>query len=323
MFYKDEVPTTFLNKGQTYMLKVVDTTPTASGSLPLKYVTSIRISFQDDDLRSKAADCWRLWKRTRGRNSDNDPEERQKQWRAVDLVDGVASNQASPALGAQDGTTSDGVGRSSNQGAGPELVRTQFDGLTVTWSPNQFQSMDQPQECLIPLRFNFLSTDFMPSKGVKGAQMRLCVKTKVYRSGNWSSYDSQHGVASPRISSPFASSATAENTVNPMDQVTNETWFCKLQTFRDHGAERKFQNHRPQIESAIANNSAKLANLLSGSKEGDSISPRGATSTPSSDPGCGRASPGTSKVTRRRKGANSADLIARLQNKLDALRFAL
>lgn len=330
MFHKEEVPSTYLNKGQTYMLKIADKTPLVSGSMPVKYVTSIRISFEDDELRGKAADCWRLWKRTRGRNSNGEcSESNKKQWLAVELVDAgtdpIYASPISPELAS---------GHSNfSHPACAQLVKAQFDGLTVVWSPTQSSAQQVPQECLIPIRFNFLSTDFMPSKGVKGAPMRLCVKTKVIQSGAPSQVsaaqsDNHEGFNSPAISvaSPVISTPTPKQSpslVNPLDETTNESWYCKIQAFRDHGAERKFQNHRQQIESAIANNSAKLANLLNGIKDG-SHSPRGSLgSSPSSDSGAVRGNAGVTKVNRRRKCTGSTDLITRVQSKIDALRFAL
>ncbi|KAI5302564.1 hypothetical protein KEM56_000566 [Ascosphaera pollenicola] len=331
MFHKEEVPSTYLNKGQTYMLKIVDKTPFVSGSLPVKYVTSIRISFEFDELRGKAAECWRLWKRTRGRTNNSEcSKSNKKQWQAVELVEtGADSLYAASASQSNHG--------SFGLPASAQLVDAQFDGLTVVWSPNQECATTMPQECLIPIRFNFLSTDFMPSKGVKGAPMRLCVKTKVRQSGALSQVlaansNGHKDFTSPAISvaSPAASTPTSAteqgsigSMINPLDETTNETWYCKLQAFRDHGAERKFQNHRQQIENAIANNSAKLANLMMGVK-GDGHSPRGNLgSSPSSDSGAVRGNAGVTKINRRRKCTGATDLIYRVQSKIDALRFAL
>ncbi|KAI5289105.1 hypothetical protein KEM54_004404 [Ascosphaera aggregata] len=324
MFYKEEIPTTYLNKGQTYMLKVVNKTPLVSGSLPVKYVTSIRISFEDDDLRSKAVDCWRLWKTTRSRSVNGDSRERKKQWLAVELANGETDplhhGASSPAMSNTNGHH-DNLTR-------PQLLSSQSDGFTVAWAPCQSFATNVQQECLIPIRFNFLSTDSMPSKGVKGAPMRLCVKTKVSQSGTPTRTMNAHRTAqhvSPTLPTNFfgAEHQASENLIHSLDETTNETWYCKLQAFRDHGAERKFQNQRQQIENAFANSTAKLANLLNGLKNGGNILGTGSDSSPSSDPGAGGGTVGVGKVIKRRKCAGSADLIYRLQGKIDALRFAL
>ncbi|KAI5288328.1 hypothetical protein KEM52_001207 [Ascosphaera acerosa] len=299
MFYKDEVPTTYLNKGQTYMLKVADKTPPLAGPTPTKYVTSIRISFDDDELRAKADDCWRLWKKTRGRTTGDDQTADQKRWLAIELVAAGADFLYGPAAPDHMPTCT-------------ELVSSQFDGLSVSWSAVPGYAPGMPQECLIPIRFNFLSTDFMPSKGVKGAPMRLCVKTRVAEQASSTEQSWPSMIMPMDESMPNASLSD--------DKPSDATWYCKLQAFRDHGAERKFQNHRQQIETAISNNNAKLAGLLAGLKDGGALR---VNPSPSSDPGAARNATGVAKLTRRRKGTGSPDLISRVQMKIDALRFAL
>ena len=61
-----EVPVSYLNKGQAYNLLVADSNPPMMGSEPLQYRTFVRISFEEDEQRSKSAACWQLWKEGRG-----------------------------------------------------------------------------------------------------------------------------------------------------------------------------------------------------------------------------------------------------------------
>ena len=72
------------------------------------------------------------------------------------------------------------------------------------------------------MRFNFLSTDFSHSKGVKGIPVRLCAKTEILSSG------------SPQ---------------SPPEQ--SEICFCKVKLFRDHGAERKLASDILHIKKTI------------------------------------------------------------------------
>ena len=72
------------------------------------------------------------------------------------------------------------------------------------------------------MRFNFLSTNFSHSKGVKGIPVRLCAKTEILSSG------------SPQ---------------SPPEQ--SEICFCKVKLFRDHGAERKLANDILHVKKTI------------------------------------------------------------------------
>lgn len=55
-----------------------------------------------------------------------------------------------------------------------ELTEEFLNGFSVTWT---IDSLTSSNGCHIPVRFNFLSTDFTLAKGVKGLSARLCVKT--------------------------------------------------------------------------------------------------------------------------------------------------
>ncbi|KAJ5676730.1 uncharacterized protein N7477_002363 [Penicillium maclennaniae] len=76
-------------------------------------------------------------------------------------------------------------------------------------------------ECVLGVRFNFLSTDFSHSKGVKGASVRLCVKTEMMQPDD----------------------GTFEH--------QPEICFCKVKLFRDHGAERKLANDAAHVNKTI------------------------------------------------------------------------
>ena len=64
----DEIPITYLNKGQAYTMSVFDTMPLAPAGSPVKYRTFIRVSFEDEQQRAKPGACWQLWKEGRGTN---------------------------------------------------------------------------------------------------------------------------------------------------------------------------------------------------------------------------------------------------------------
>ncbi|KAI9653101.1 MAG: hypothetical protein M1831_006185 [Alyxoria varia] len=104
-------------------------------------------------------------------------------------------------------------------GTRPNLVHLveHFDGFVVEWSPGAGK-----HECVLQARFHFLSTDFSHSKGVKGIPVRLCAKTEAVE--------------------PFNPSVP-----NPTKQIL----YCKVKTFRDHGAERKIANDKQHVSKNI------------------------------------------------------------------------
>lgn len=217
--HADEIPVTYLNKGQAYSVSVVDTSPQqapALSTVPPRYRTFVRISFEDAQQRQRPAACWQLWKEGRG---TNEAHHRGGRLQAVEFVD--------PAQG--------GGGEVAGRPR-LELESASFDGFCVTWSPPP----NAPAECAIPLRFNFLSTDFSHSKGVKGIPVRLCAKTEQLV-----------------VQSPTAGSA------NP----TPETCYCKVKLFRDHGAERKLANDIQHVKKSIDKLKQQIAQLESGMKD--------------------------------------------------------
>lgn len=204
----DEIPVTYLNKGQAYSISVVDGAPPPAWTQPLKYRTFVRISFEDEQQRSKPAACWQLWKEGRG---SNEAHQRGGKLLAVEYVD--------PMQG----------GDEDHRHPQIELESASFDGFCVTWTPNPTTGAS---DCAIPVRFNFLSTDFSHSKGVKGIPVRLCAKTELLTSN---------------------------------DRVPNaEVSFCKVKLFRDHGAERKLSNDVTHVKKTMEKLKQQIAQMEMG-----------------------------------------------------------
>lgn len=211
----DEIPVTYLNKGQAYSLSVVDT----NASLPLapgtKYRTFVRISFEDEEQRQKPGGCWSLWKEGRG---TNEAHQRGGKLQAVEYVEAKEMPH-----------------ETDDRRTRMELESSSFDGFSVIWTPG----INGGPECNIAVRFNFLSTDFSHSKGVKGIPVRLCAKTSTY----------------PLDASQPAADANAE------------TAFCKVKLFRDHGAERKLSNDVAHVKKSIDKLKQQIAQAESGLKD--------------------------------------------------------
>lgn len=209
----DEIPVTYLNKGQAYSISIVDTAP----SLPLppgaRYRTFVRISFEDEQQRQRPGTCWQLWKEGRG---TNEAHQRGGKLQAVEYVE---SNQ--PA-------------ESDDKRTRVELDTASFDGFSVVWTPGANGTC----ECNIAVRFNFLSTDFSHSKGVKGIPVRFCAKTETIATG------------SPRSMTEYS-----------------EVAYCKVKLFRDHGAERKLSNDVAHVKKTIDKLKQQIAQAETGMKD--------------------------------------------------------
>lgn len=233
--HADEVPVTYLNKGQAYTISLVDTAPVQASSIPIKYRTHIRISFEDEQQRQRPAACWQLWKEGRG---TNEAHQRGGRLQAVEFVDpsqvGGGEVQGRPKV---------------------ELDTASFDSFAVTWIPVH----NSAPECSIAVRFNFLSTDFSHSKGVKGIPVRLCAKTELLTSIPGS----------------------------PDDGSKAELCYCKVKLFRDHGAERKLSNDVAHVKKTIDKLKQQIAQVESGMKDFGKRKRSGSISkaTPSSRPG--------------------------------------
>jgi hypothetical protein len=196
--HADEIPATYLNKGQSYAISIVDTQPSLQDSSPTVYRTFIRVSFHDETQRNRPAGCWQLWKEGRG---INEAHQRGGKLQAVEYVE----NQH--------------TGDDRKRKAKAVLESSYFDGFAVTWSPLVVGAV----EASVSVRFNFLSTDFSHSKGVKGIPVRLCAKTEVISSGSKS----------------------------PSELPSPEVCYCKVKLFRDHGAERKLSNDIMHVKKTI------------------------------------------------------------------------
>lgn len=210
----DEIPVTYLNKGQAYSLSVAD----MSASMPIvpgtRYRTFVRISFEDEQQRQKPGVCWTLWKEGRG---TNEAHQRGGKLQAVEYVEA-----GQPAEGDDKRTRI-------------ELDTASFDGFSVVWTPGASGTA----ECNIAVRFNFLSTDFSHSKGVKGIPVRLCAKTVLLPSDGTS----------------------------PPPDAASEICYCKVKLFRDHGAERKLSNDVAHVKKTIDKLKQQIAQAESGMKD--------------------------------------------------------
>ncbi|KAJ5211696.1 uncharacterized protein N7498_003342 [Penicillium cinerascens] len=195
--HKREIPVTYLNKGQAYNLTVTDSSPPIVTTEPIRYRTFVRVSFEEDEQKFKPASCWQLWKEGRG---INEAHQRGGKLQAVEYVD--------PIQGGDD--------HKSRQ---IQVESMSFDGFCVTWTANPLTGAS---DCTIPVRFNFLSTDFSHSKGVKGIPVRLCHKTELLSPGEETGASREAEVA-----------------------------YCRVKLFRDHGAERKLSNDVAHVKKTI------------------------------------------------------------------------
>ncbi|RNJ55311.1 hypothetical protein D7B24_008741 [Verticillium nonalfalfae] len=213
--HADEIPVTYLNKGQAYSLSIVDT----NAALPLlpgtRYRTFVRISFEDEQQRLKPGVCWSLWKEGRG---TNEAHQRGGKLQAVEYVE-----------------TKDAAHEGDDRRPRIELDTSSFDGFSVIWTPGA----NGGPECNIAVRFNFLSTDFSHSKGVKGIPVRLCAKTDLLPA----------------------------DSAQPAPDATPEICFCKVKLFRDHGAERKLSNDVAHVKKTIDKLKQQIAQAESGLKD--------------------------------------------------------
>ena len=226
----DEIPVTYLNKGQAYGITIHDSVGMPQGIGPIKYRSVIRISFEDEQQRQRPSACWQLWKEGRGLAEAH---QRGGKLQAVEYVD---PNQG---------------GELETRKPRTELETASFDCFSVIWSPAPGAST---ASCSVSVRFNFLSTDFSHSKGVKGIPVRLCAKTEII------------------------SSSTPDTPPSP----TAEVCFCKVKLFRDHGAERKLSNDIAHIKKTIDKLKQQIAQVENGAKDTSKRKRSGSTSKPTS-----------------------------------------
>lgn len=139
-----EKPETYLNKEQIYHLRIIDTAPPTPDSEKTTYRTFVSVSLNEQDQHMNAEAYWQLREARRALHSLNETDHER---RAVEYAD-----KQSPWV---------------------KLTEEFLNGFSVTWTTDSLTSFN---ECQIPVRFNFLSTDFTLAKGVKGLSARLCVK---------------------------------------------------------------------------------------------------------------------------------------------------
>ncbi|KIY02486.1 uncharacterized protein Z520_00951 [Fonsecaea multimorphosa CBS 102226] len=208
--HADEIPITYLNKGQAYTMSIWDTTPPIPQNTPLKYRTYVRVSFEDEQQRARPGACWQLWKEGRG---SNEAHQRGGRLLAVEFVEPTLSG-----------------GEDDLRKSQMQLEKASFDGFAVTWSPSP---VNGSPDCSISIRFNFLSTDFSHSKGVKGIPVRLCAKTELL---------------------------TAQTSASNEPEVC----YSKVKLFRDHGAERKLSNDVAHVKKTIDKLKQQIAQAEAG-----------------------------------------------------------
>jgi hypothetical protein len=207
--HSDEIPITYLNKGQAYTMSIWDTVPPMAQNGPLKYRTYVRVSFEDEQQRARPGACWQLWKEGRG---SNEAHQRGGRLLAVEHVE--------PNQGGEDDLRKPQI----------QLEKASFDGFAVTWYPS---AVNGGPDCSISIRFNFLSTDFSHSKGVKGIPVRLCAKTEL-----------------------LTATTTASN--------QPEVCYSKVKLFRDHGAERKLSNDVAHVKKTMDKLKQQIAQAEAG-----------------------------------------------------------
>lgn len=197
--HADESPVTYLDKGQTYSLTVADTAlPTKKAGI-FEYRTFVHVSFEAEAQRSNPVASWQLWKEGRGWKEAH---ERKGKVLAIEYV---GSSR----------------GDARNQGLRQIRLEEAFvDGFCVTWTADSSANV---HKAAILLKFNFLSTDFSRSKGVKGVPVRLCAKTQMLRS---------------------------HHETKTMDDEP-ENCYCVVKLYRDHGAERKSSNDKIHAKKSI------------------------------------------------------------------------
>ncbi|PLB49751.1 hypothetical protein P170DRAFT_192213 [Aspergillus steynii IBT 23096] len=154
-----EIPVTYLNRCQPYLISVTDTRPPSFRVHPARYRTYVRISFDNAAQREDPTGSWRLWRDGRGLS---EARKRDGKLSAVEFVN--VRN---------DGFREEGA-------AHVELQGSSFDGFCVEWTVDPHAVR---VGCEMHVAFNCLSTDFSLSKGVKGAPLRLCAKTELVSQG--------------------------------------------------------------------------------------------------------------------------------------------
>ncbi|KAJ5365206.1 hypothetical protein N7517_008092 [Penicillium concentricum] len=188
-----QAPTACQQKpSQTYSLTVVGSIPPPKKAGLAEYRTFVHVSFEEEDQRSNPDASWRLWKEGRGLK---EAYERKGKILAVEYAD--------PSKG-------------DVRNQGPRQIQLEeafVDGFCITWSVDTTTNV---YEAAIPLKFNFLSTDFTRLKGVKGVLVRM----------------------------------RPEGEIKTMEDEP-EMCYCVVKLFGDHGAERKLSNDKTHVKKRI------------------------------------------------------------------------
>ena len=203
----DETTVTYFNKGQTYSISVTNMESMSPSAPSSTYRTTVFVTFDDEQRRRMPGVCWERWKQLRG---TDEAHHINGQFQAAQFV-GLPKSKSTDITGS----------------CTLELESAFVDGFSVLWSSPQAHI----PTCDIAVRFNFLSTDFNQSCGMKGIPLHLCVRTTVLST----------------------QSLNAPNPSNP------EVSYCKIKVFRDHGAERKLAHDVHHVKKAIIKLNQRIA----------------------------------------------------------------
>ena len=151
----DEIPVTYLNKCQAYVVTILDSRRGLQRMGCFRYRTVVRVHFDDEEPRQNPSPYWQFWKDGRGMT---EAYQRSRKLQAVEFL-GID----------QGGYTTEKAKLSV------ELETASLDSFTITWSPAPDIST---VSCSIKMQFNFLSTDFSHSIGVEGIPVRLYARTE-------------------------------------------------------------------------------------------------------------------------------------------------
>lgn len=144
---------TYLNRDQAYLISIFDSAPSPGGISPVKYHTSIQVSFETDEQKRQSAYHWNLWQ------SSHLSKDGTTALKPPKCLEFAASSAAFTAI---------------NQNVDIHLEDSAVDRFTFTWT---ITPGERPQ-CQIAVSFHFVSTDFSQAKGVKGVPLRLSALTR-------------------------------------------------------------------------------------------------------------------------------------------------
>ncbi|KAJ0426824.1 CP2 transcription factor-domain-containing protein [Aspergillus carlsbadensis] len=230
-------PVTYLNRGQEYQLTITDTDPPPhpKDQLRVRYRTHVCITFDREDQRADPDAHWRLWKAARGLSAGG---EREGQDNEQGNGPGSGSLHAIEYL---DKLPAGALLNGSIKDQNVQLEAASFNGFCVRWSCSRSapdlgtSAASRPAlpllpECMITVRFNFLTTDFCHYKGVKGFPVRLCARTEVVADdlGKSSAIPAREGKG----------------------KAAAEVCYCKVNLFRMYGAERKLTTDAAGVRKA-------------------------------------------------------------------------